>query len=99
MFDVLYTGDLYLLPGLKRYCGLEISKHMDPDNVTMIIRTARLFNLPRLENDCAAYIADNLDPVNDIFSVFKIICETIINLQLESSVKINKSLMVRKIFT
>ena len=66
VFDVLRVGDMYLLQGLKRYCGNVISKYIDHDSVVSILRTARLLNLPRLEDDCAVFIAHNLEAVRNL---------------------------------
>ena len=63
MFDVLRAGDMYLLPGLKRYCGNVISNFIDTDNIVSILRMARMLNLHRLEDDCALFIAHNLETV------------------------------------
>lgn len=63
VYDVLCAADLYLLPGLKRLCGLALMHMTDVENVVWKIRTARLFALPRLEAHCAEFIACNLAEV------------------------------------
>ncbi|XP_029636543.1 ankyrin repeat and BTB/POZ domain-containing protein 1-like [Octopus sinensis] len=58
--DVLYTADIYLLPGLKRQCANFMSKNLEVQQVVSVLRIARLFNLYRLQNQCAEYMATNL---------------------------------------
>jgi len=57
------AADLFLLPGLKRYCANTMAKYLHVENVVMVTRTARLFNLPRLEDQCAEFMANNIDQV------------------------------------
>ncbi|XP_013400284.1 ankyrin repeat and BTB/POZ domain-containing protein 1 [Lingula anatina] len=61
VFDILWTADMYLLPGLKRQCSNVIGNCLSCDNVISVLRTARLFNLPRLEDQCTEHIANNID--------------------------------------
>ena len=63
IYEVLCAGDLYLLPGLKRYCGGVLSKYLDIENVVHIIKTARMFDLGKLEDDCAAFMAEHIEKV------------------------------------
>ncbi|GFR73357.1 ankyrin repeat and BTB/POZ domain-containing protein 1 [Elysia marginata] len=61
--DVLMTADMYLLPGLKRLCGVAMSTYLEVSNVVTMIQTARLFGLVRLESQCAEFIAHNLSKI------------------------------------
>ena len=49
----MVKADMYLLPGLKRYCAAYIADLIDEDNVFTILRLTRLFDLPKLEDQCA----------------------------------------------
>ncbi|KAK7102749.1 ankyrin repeat and BTB/POZ domain-containing protein 1-like [Littorina saxatilis] len=61
--DVLCAADIYLLPGLKRLCGLALARMTGVDTVVWMVRAARLFSLPRLEASCFEFIANNLPEV------------------------------------
>lgn len=79
IFDILYTADLCLLPGLKSQCSHALGRFITTTNVVQMLRTARLFSLVRLEDQCAEFIAGNLEPVSaslaNIFgSLMSIIC-------------------------
>lgn len=63
MYDVMCAADIFLLPGLKRFCANTMAKFLQVENVVTIFKTARLFNLPRLEDQCAEFMASNLDLV------------------------------------
>ncbi|XP_045164247.1 ankyrin repeat and BTB/POZ domain-containing protein 1-like isoform X2 [Mercenaria mercenaria] len=63
VYDVLCAADMFLLPGLKRFCANAMAKFLTVNDVVTVLRTARLFNLPRLEDQCAEFIAKNLDQV------------------------------------
>lgn len=60
----MVKADMYLLPGLKRYCAAYIAELMDEDNVFTILRLTRLFDLPKLEDQCAEFIANNIEVVS-----------------------------------
>jgi ankyrin repeat/BTB/POZ domain-containing protein 1 len=64
VYDVLCAADMFLLPGLKRFCANAMAKFLTVNDVVTVLRTARLFNLPRLEDQCAEFIAKNLEPVS-----------------------------------
>lgn len=66
VYDVMCAGDLYLLPGLKRYCANMMAQYLTVSDVIMILRTARMFNLPRLEDQCAEFMAKNLEQILDL---------------------------------
>ncbi|KAF6022968.1 ABTB1 [Bugula neritina] len=57
VFEVLYKADMYLLPGLKKYCAAFIADLIDEENVFQIFEMSRLFNLPKLEDQCTEFIA------------------------------------------
>ncbi|GFO45079.1 calcium-independent phospholipase a2-gamma [Plakobranchus ocellatus] len=61
--DILLTADMYLLPGLKRLCGVAMATYLEVSNVVSMIQTSRLFGLVRLESQCAEFIANNLSKV------------------------------------
>ncbi|KAK3746292.1 hypothetical protein RRG08_065812 [Elysia crispata] len=63
VIDVLVTADMYLLPGLKRLCGVAMATYLDVSNVVSMIQTSRLFGLVRLESQCAEFIANNLSKI------------------------------------
>ena len=73
MYDVLCAADMFLLPGLKRFCANAMAKFLTVNDVVTVLRTARLFNLPRLEDQCAEFIAKNLESVR-IYVFMRIIC-------------------------
>ncbi|PSN49801.1 Ankyrin repeat and BTB/POZ domain-containing protein 1, partial [Blattella germanica] len=58
--DVLYAADMYLLPGLKRGCGVVLGSRLNVDNVVSRLRTARLFQLPQLEDQCTRFISHHI---------------------------------------
>ncbi|CAL4061976.1 unnamed protein product, partial [Meganyctiphanes norvegica] len=59
--DVMMAADMYLVPGLKRQCGVFLGQKLNTSNVIICIKLARMFQLPRLEDQCVAYMAKNLD--------------------------------------
>lgn len=62
----MVKADMYLLPGLKRFCAAFIAELMDEDNIFTILRLTRLFDLPKLEDTCAEFIANNIEAVSCI---------------------------------
>ncbi|KAL5007309.1 hypothetical protein ScPMuIL_016115 [Solemya velum] len=63
VYGVLWAAEMYFLPGLKRQCGIIISRYINVENVTSLVRLARMFSLPALENHCAEFIVNNLNTV------------------------------------
>ena len=64
VYEVMCAADMFLLPGLKRYCANAMAQFLTVGDVVTVLQTARLFNLPRLEDQCAEFMADNLEQVN-----------------------------------
>ncbi|CAL8084175.1 unnamed protein product [Orchesella dallaii] len=60
VFDVLEISDIYLLPGLKKHCGIFLCNMVSRDNVIELLAIARLRDIVRLEDRCADYLADNI---------------------------------------
>lgn len=63
MFEVLYKADMYLLPGLKKQCGLYIGDLIDEENIFTVLEVSRLFDLPKLEDRCAEFMATHIEQV------------------------------------
>ncbi|WAR25630.1 ABTB1-like protein [Mya arenaria] len=66
VYDVMCAADLFLLPGLKRYCANAMARFLSINDVVMVLKTARIFNLPRLEDQCAEFMAENLEQVLEL---------------------------------
>lgn len=66
VYDVMCAADMFLLPGLKRYCANAMAKFLTVEDVVTVLKTARMFNLPRLEDQCAEFMADNLEEVLEL---------------------------------
>lgn len=66
VFEVMYIADMYLLPGLKRFCASFIAALIDEDNVFTVLKLTRLFDLPKLEDTCAEFITKNIESVSFI---------------------------------
>ncbi|GLH08301.1 BTB/POZ domain-containing protein 9 [Gryllus bimaculatus] len=75
IIDVLLAADMYLLPGLKRACGLQLIAYLNIYNVISRLRTARLFQLSFLEDQCTKFIADNIEKMIDDASLHEIILQ------------------------
>ena len=66
VYDVLEAAEMFLLPELKRQCGVFLADYLDSTNVVDLCRTARLFDIPRLEHACVSFMARNVeDMVSD----------------------------------
>ncbi|XP_021931904.1 ankyrin repeat and BTB/POZ domain-containing protein 1-like isoform X2 [Zootermopsis nevadensis] len=63
ILDVLCAADMYLLPGLKRGCGVVLGSCLSTENVVNRLKTARLFQLPQLEDQCTRFISLHIDKV------------------------------------
>ncbi|XP_076067876.1 ankyrin repeat and BTB/POZ domain-containing protein 1-like isoform X3 [Oratosquilla oratoria] len=66
VLDVMVAADMYLLPGLKRQCGVFLGQRLEVQSVVSVIRVARMFQLPRLEDQCVAFMAKHLDSVLEL---------------------------------
>ncbi|KAH3893046.1 ankyrin repeat and BTB/POZ domain-containing protein 1-like isoform X3 [Dreissena polymorpha] len=66
VYDVMCAADMFLLPGLKRFCANGMAKFLTVNDVVMVLKTSRMFNLPRLEDQCAEYMAEHLDQVLEL---------------------------------
>jgi len=63
ILEVLCAADMYLLPGLKRACGVVLGSRLSAHNVVSRLKTARLFQLPHLEDQCTHFISVHIDKV------------------------------------
>lgn len=63
VYDVLEASEMFLLPDLKRQCGVFLGNFLEVPNVVDMTQTARLFNIPRLEHQCIEFMAKNIEEV------------------------------------
>lgn len=61
--EVMVVADMFLVPGLKRQCGVYLGTRLQTHTVVSTLRLARLFQLSRLEDQCIAFMAKHLDQV------------------------------------
>ncbi|XP_055354902.1 ankyrin repeat and BTB/POZ domain-containing protein 1-like isoform X2 [Paramacrobiotus metropolitanus] len=59
--ELLFTAEMYLLPGLKKQCAGVMADHLDCGNVVGVLRVARQLQLPRLQAACVEFIAKNIE--------------------------------------
>jgi hypothetical protein len=74
ILEVLCAADMYLLPGLKRGCGVVLGSCLSTHNVVSRLKTARLFQLPQLEDQCTHFISVHIDRVVKYQCVCLLLC-------------------------
>ncbi|XP_003740768.1 ankyrin repeat and BTB/POZ domain-containing protein 1 [Galendromus occidentalis] len=75
VFDVLFAADMFLLNGLKRYCGNYVGERIDTDNAVSLLKNARMFELARLEDQCVAFISNRLEHFVDDVEFHELVIE------------------------
>ena len=64
IYETMEASEMWLLPDLKRQCGVFLESFIETANVVNLLRSSRLFDIPRLEHQCIEFAALHIEEVS-----------------------------------